>query len=96
LSSTPTVLLRRLANDRAMALGRYPSFVAAARTRARRSSLTWGFWRITNEAKARDTPASRATSSNVAGPLIPLTEPRGAVILASINSLERSKGKEQD
>jgi hypothetical protein len=68
LSSTPTVRVRRLARLRAMAFGRYPSAAAAASTRSRRCGLTFGLSRMTSETSARDTPASRATSSMVGGP----------------------------
>ena len=65
MSSTPNVRVRRLARLRALAFGRYPSRAAASNTRARRSSLTFGLSRMTSETSARETPASRATSSMV-------------------------------
>ena len=65
LSNTPIVIVLRDARLRAIRFGRYPSLVAASVTRLRDSMLTRGESRITNDTKARETPAIWATSSNV-------------------------------
>src|SRR6185295_13549553 len=64
-NSTPMVIVLRAAKLRAIRFGRYPSFDAASVTRWRDSSLTRGESRITNDTRARDTPAIWATSSKV-------------------------------
>ena len=64
-SKTPIVIVRRLASPRAIAFGRYPSRAAASRTAWRRAAETFGLSRMTSETSARDTCASRATSSIV-------------------------------
>ncbi len=58
----PTFVERRLARPRAMAFGRYPNSLMAAKTRSRVLGLTFSGLFKTRDTVANETSATRATS----------------------------------